>query len=113
MAACVLRWGCCWIRVFTETALGFVLTLLNAFIDLVSFSEILFSIYPPLFVALVVYSVGGTWLSVIIGRVRFDRYGPTVVIVADCCVETGRTELSTRSKGSRFSFWPCPNTGER
>lgn len=46
-----------------------MLTILNAGIDLVSFSEILFSIYPPLFVALIIYSVGGTWLSIRIGRV--------------------------------------------
>lgn len=56
-------------RVFTGSALGFVLTILNAGIDLVSFSEILFSIYPPLFAALVVYSVGGTGVSLWLGRV--------------------------------------------
>ena len=56
-------------REFTGTALAFSLTILNAGIDLISFSEILFSIYPPLFVALVTYAVGGTWLSIRIGRV--------------------------------------------
>jgi ABC-type uncharacterized transport system fused permease/ATPase subunit len=43
-------------------------TLLNAAVDLVSFSGILFTIYPPLFVALLVYSVGGTAASLAIGR---------------------------------------------
>lgn len=57
-------------RAFTGTALAFVLTLLNAGIDLISFSEILFSIYPPLFIALITYAVGGTWLSIRIGKVN-------------------------------------------
>jgi ABC-type uncharacterized transport system fused permease/ATPase subunit len=57
---------CC--RVFTDTTLAMVITLLNAAVDLVSFSEILYSIYPPLFAALVVYSVGGTAASLAIGR---------------------------------------------
>ncbi|GMH34252.1 hypothetical protein BSKO_02086 [Bryopsis sp. KO-2023] len=56
------------VKVFTDSALGFVLTILNAVIDLISFSEILFSIYPPLFIALVVYSVGGTGVSLWLGR---------------------------------------------
>ena len=44
------------------------MTILNAVIDLVSFSEILYSIYPPLFVALVVYSIGGTGVTLFLGR---------------------------------------------
>ena len=44
------------------------MTILNAVIDLVSFSEILYSIYPPLFVALVVYSIGGTGATLFLGR---------------------------------------------
>ncbi|GIL71843.1 hypothetical protein Vretifemale_2313 [Volvox reticuliferus] len=53
---------------FTDTAMGLALTLLNAGIDLVSFSGILFSIYPPLFAALILYSVGGTAASVALGK---------------------------------------------
>ena len=56
------------VRSFTDTSLEFGVTMLNAFVDLISFSGILFSIYPPLFVALLVYSVGGTVASVAIGR---------------------------------------------
>ena len=55
-------------RNFTDTALSFSMTILNAVIDLVSFSEILYTIYPPLFVVLVVYSVGGTAISVKLGQ---------------------------------------------
>lgn len=53
---------------FTATALSFSLTFFNAAIDLISFSNILFGIYPPLFVVLLVYSVGGTAISVFLGR---------------------------------------------
>jgi ABC-type uncharacterized transport system fused permease/ATPase subunit len=60
---------------FTGTALGFSLSLLNAVVDLVSFSNILYGIYPPLFIVLVVYSLGGTAISVFLGKVRFlSRY---------------------------------------
>lgn len=55
-------------RQFTETALGFSMTLLNAGIDLISFSGILYSIYPPLFIALLVYSIGGTAVSIRLGK---------------------------------------------
>lgn len=59
---------CADIRVFTDTTLSFSLTLLNAFIDLVSFAGILYSIYPPLFGALLAYSLGGTFISLYLGR---------------------------------------------
>ena len=55
-------------RMFTETALSFSTGLLNALVDLVSFSGILYTIYPPLFVALLVYSVGGTAISLRLGK---------------------------------------------
>ncbi|XP_028121222.1 ABC transporter D family member 2, chloroplastic-like [Camellia sinensis] len=53
---------------FTGTALSFSLTLFNAAVDLVSFSNILYGIYPPLFAVLLVYSIGGTAISVFLGR---------------------------------------------
>lgn len=54
---------------FTGTALSFSLTLFNAAVDLISFSNILFGIYPPLFVVLIAYSLGGTVISVFLGKV--------------------------------------------
>lgn len=42
--------------------------MLTAAVDLASFSGILYSIYPPLFGALALYSVGGTAASLYIGR---------------------------------------------
>ncbi|KAL8461785.1 hypothetical protein ACS0TY_033038 [Phlomoides rotata] len=53
---------------FTGTALAFSLTLFNATVDLISFSNILYGIYPPLFVVLLAYSLGGTAISVFLGR---------------------------------------------
>lgn len=55
-------------RQFTDTALGFSTGILNALIDLISFSGILYTIYPPLFLALLVYSVGGTAISLQLGK---------------------------------------------
>jgi ABC-type uncharacterized transport system fused permease/ATPase subunit len=54
---------------FTGTTLSFSLALFNAATELISFSNILYGIYPPLFVVLLVYSVGGTTISVFLGRV--------------------------------------------
>jgi ABC-type uncharacterized transport system fused permease/ATPase subunit len=56
---------------FTGTALSFSLILFNAAVDLISFSNILYGIYPPLFIVLLVYSIGGTAISVFLGKVDF------------------------------------------
>ncbi|XP_028799652.1 ABC transporter D family member 2, chloroplastic isoform X3 [Neltuma alba] len=56
------------LKSFTETALSFSLTLFNAAIDLISFSNILYHVYPPLFVVLLIYSIGGTAVSVLLGK---------------------------------------------
>lgn len=53
---------------FTGTVLSFSLALFNAAVDLISFSNILYGIYPPLFVVLIVYSLGGTAISVFLGK---------------------------------------------
>ncbi|GBG78462.1 hypothetical protein CBR_g26492 [Chara braunii] len=53
---------------FTVTSLAFALAIFNACIDLISFSGILYGIYPPLFGVLIVYSLGGTALSVALGK---------------------------------------------
>jgi len=56
------------VRSFTDSCLSLSLTLLNAAVDLLSFSGILFGIYPPLFAALLLYAAGGTAASLRIGR---------------------------------------------
>ncbi|KAH7286512.1 hypothetical protein KP509_32G010600 [Ceratopteris richardii] len=53
---------------FTGTALSFALAIFNAAIDLISFSGILYGIYPPLFFILIAYSIGGTAVSVALGK---------------------------------------------
>ncbi|KAK6947231.1 ABC transporter type 1, transmembrane domain [Dillenia turbinata] len=53
---------------FTGTALSFLLTIFNSAMDLISFSNILSGIYLPLFVVLLAYSIGGTVLSVFLGK---------------------------------------------
>lgn len=53
---------------FSGSALGFALALFNATINLISFSGILYGIYPPLFFVLLVYSIGGTGISVLLGK---------------------------------------------
>jgi len=57
------------IRSFTEFSLSFFLTLVTSIIDLVSFSFILFSIMPQLFIAIFLFASSGTVLTVCIGKV--------------------------------------------
>ena len=52
------------VAAFTGAALSFSLILFNSAIDLASFSGILYSIYPPLFAALLVYAIGCVSVSV-------------------------------------------------
>ena len=59
------------LNAFTGSALGFALALFIVTINLISFSGILYGIYPPLFYVLVVYSVGGTAISVALGKVSY------------------------------------------
>lgn len=57
---------------FAGSTIGFALALFNAVINLISFSGILYSIYPPLFFVCLVYSIGGTFISVLLGKVSAD-----------------------------------------
>lgn len=57
------------IRSFTEFSLTFFLTLVTSFIDLVCFSFILFSIMPELFIAIFLFALIGTFLTICIGKV--------------------------------------------
>ncbi|EKX35871.1 hypothetical protein GUITHDRAFT_160179 [Guillardia theta CCMP2712] len=55
-------------RAFTRVSLDFSITLLTSIIDLASFSTILYSIYPELFAAILVYSGFGTGCTLFIGN---------------------------------------------
>jgi putative ATP-binding cassette transporter len=59
---------------FTSTSLDFFFILLDAVINLVSFSAILFQIYPMLFVAIIVYALMGTFISFQLGRSLVSQY---------------------------------------
>jgi ABC-type uncharacterized transport system fused permease/ATPase subunit len=61
---------------FSGSALGFALALFNATINLISFSGILYGIYPPLFFVLLIYSIGGTAISVLLGKVSPPPHPP-------------------------------------
>ena len=57
------------INQFTSSTLSLAFTFLASIVDLISFSGILFTIYPPLFLALIVYAGGGTAVSFLVGKV--------------------------------------------
>jgi ABC-type uncharacterized transport system fused permease/ATPase subunit len=56
------------INSFTSTTISVFMTIFASVTDLISFSGILFQIYPPLFAALFIYAIGGTALSLRFGR---------------------------------------------
>lgn len=56
------------VEAFTATSLSFFYMVFRAIIDLFNFSAILFSIYPQLFLVLIVYSLLGTCIAILIGR---------------------------------------------
>lgn len=56
------------VRTFTTTTLSFVLLLLNASITILSFSSVLWSISPRLFVVAVAYAITGSLMTVLVGR---------------------------------------------
>eukprot|EP00958_Prasinococcus_capsulatus_P015913 scaffold1741_cov409-Prasinococcus_capsulatus_cf.AAC.12 len=66
------------VAIFTSTTLSFALTLLSSTVDLITFSGILYSIYPPLFAVLGVYAVGGSAASIAIVRAESCRGKPLV-----------------------------------
>lgn len=56
------------VRAFTRTSLDFFITVITSVIDLLSFSAILFQIYPPLFLAIIAYSGVGSVVTTNLGR---------------------------------------------
>ncbi|KAJ8598989.1 hypothetical protein CTAYLR_009466 [Chrysophaeum taylorii] len=58
---------------FAAVSLSFGITALTSIVDLASFSTILYSIYPPLFGAIVVYATLGSVLTAYVGRELPDR----------------------------------------
>jgi putative ATP-binding cassette transporter len=65
------------VKSFTSFSLTLFLTVVTSIIDLVSFSFILYSIYPQLFIAILAYSIFGTvttaWLGKDLVRLNYDQ----------------------------------------
>lgn len=65
------------VKSFTSFSLQLFLTIVTSVIDLVSFSLILYNIYPQLFIAIVAYAVFGsvttTWLGKDLVRLNYDQ----------------------------------------
>ena len=65
------------VKSFTSFSLQLFLTIVTSIIDLVSFSLILYSIYPQLFIAIVAYAMFGTvtttWLGKDLVRLNYDQ----------------------------------------
>jgi vitamin B12/bleomycin/antimicrobial peptide transport system ATP-binding/permease protein len=56
------------VNTFTAFSLELVTTVLTSIIDLISFSVILWSIYPQLFAAIIIYAVAGTVITALLGK---------------------------------------------
>jgi len=56
------------VKAFTSFSLQLFLTIVTSIIDLVSFSLILYSIYPQLFIAIVAYAAFGTFTTTFLGK---------------------------------------------
>ena len=56
------------VKSFTSYSLQLVITIITSLIDLVSFSLILWGIYPQLFIAIIVYATFGTVVTTFLGR---------------------------------------------
>lgn len=86
---------------FTGTALSFSLTLFNAAVDLISFSNILYGVYPPLFLVLIIYSIGGTAISVFLGKVSTPFSQNTEIFP----IKMVQVQLTGNCFTSNFRVW--------
>ena len=59
---------------FTSTSLEFFFIIFDAVINLLSFSAVLFQIYPMLFVAIILYAIIGTFIAALLGKRLVGQY---------------------------------------
>lgn len=71
------------VNAFTRVSLDFFISLLTATIDLISFSGILYSIYPELFYAIFVYAGFGTITTVTLGKTLVGQQAQQLLKEAD------------------------------
>ena len=84
---------------------------LAAGVDLISFSGILYSIYPPLFLALLVYSIGGTGTSLFLGRklvgLNFQQEAQEANFRCGCGTPSHRSTLLRKKPHGRLPSCLC------
>ena len=71
------------LREFTSTSLDFFFIVFDAVVNLLSFSAVLFQIYPMLFVAIVAYSFIGTYVTAKLGQTLVGQYYNRLLREAD------------------------------
>lgn len=71
------------VRAYTKVSLDFFITLMTSVIDLVSFSGILYSIYPDLFYAIFAYAGIGSITTVALGKTLVGQQAEQLVREAD------------------------------
>ncbi|KAL7526787.1 hypothetical protein ACHAXR_001653, partial [Thalassiosira sp. AJA248-18] len=97
------------IRSFTEFSLSFFLTLVTSVIDLVSFSFILFSIMPQLFIAIFLFASIGTFMTICIGKVLIRLNYESLQKEADFRFSLVRV----RENAESIAFYAGENVEER
>jgi len=97
------------VRAFTRTSLDFLITLLTSIIDLVSFSAILFEIYPPLFGAIIAYAGVGSVVTTNLGRSLVGYNFERLLREADFRFAL----IRTRENAEAIAFYDSDATRER
>lgn len=97
------------LTVFTSTSLDFFFIVLDSVINLLSFSAVLFEIYPLLFVAIIVYAVLGTTISLILGRTLAGQYYDKLQTEADFRFGL----IRTRENAEGIAFYDSEATMEQ
>jgi vitamin B12/bleomycin/antimicrobial peptide transport system ATP-binding/permease protein len=94
---------------FTSTSLDFFFIVLDAFINLLSFSAVLFEIYPLLFAAIIVYALMGTTVSLFLGRSLVGQYYDKLQTEADFRFGL----IRTRENAEGIAFYDSEATMEQ
>jgi ABC-type uncharacterized transport system fused permease/ATPase subunit len=71
------------LREFTSTSLDFFFILFKAVINLLSFSVVLYQIYPLLFISIILYAFAGTFIAARLGRALVGQYYAKLQTEAD------------------------------
>lgn len=94
---------------FTSTSLDFFFIVFDAVMNLLSFSAVLFNIYPLLFVAIIVYALMGTTISYLLGRSLVGQYYDKLQTEADFRFGL----IRTRENAEGIAFYDSEATMEQ